>query len=202
MTDCERLGVFGGSFNPPTQAHLMLANHLLGHYVDRVIFLPVGDAYTKEDLIPASDRLAMLRLVVRDNPGFILSELETGLASPSKTYDSLVHLEEAFPTARLFFIMGSDQLEGLQRWHRIDDLLRKFTLLLLQRAEDDVEIRFQQDPWLSQRCSSFILCDNHPRSNLSSTMIRQRVAAGESIRYLTDPAIIAYIQGQSLYKSG
>lgn len=196
----ERLGIFGGSFNPPTQTHLMLAEHLIGRYVDRVLFLPVGDSYDKPELIAAEHRLAMLRLVLAENPHFLLSELETTKRELSYTYDSLQALQQEYPQASLFFLMGSDQLPMLSQWHRGETLLQEFQFILLVRAEDEPEDLFRADPWLSRFRSRFHISTDHPRSNLSSSMIRQRVAKNESIRYLTERSIIDYIFEQGLYR--
>jgi len=200
-THIERIGVFGGSFNPPTQTHLMLAEHLIGRYVDRILFLPVGDTYVKPELIEAHHRLKMLELVTQDNPAFALSDLEIRSAKANYTYDSLMTLQESYPDASLFFLMGSDQLPALSTWYRGETLLQTFHFILLVRAEDEPEELFRADPWLLRFRDRFHISIDHPRSNLSSHMIRRRVAAGESIRYLVEPCIIDYIAAHGLYSS-
>ena len=199
MKQNTRIGIFGGSFNPPTQTHLMLAEYIIGRYVDKVLFLPVGDAYNKPSLISSAHRLAMLRLIIKDNPNFILSELETSNTEPSYTYDSLVTLHEIYNNATLFFLLGSDQLAGLSSWKRGEALLNTFSFILLVRAEDEPEQLFKADPWLERFRDRFHISNDHPRSNLSSSMIRARIARGQSVRYLTEESIIAYIKKHDLY---
>jgi len=195
----ERIGVFGGSFNPLTQAHLMLAEHMLGKYTDRVLFLPVGDSYHKDKLVPASHRVAMLKMAVDRNPRFVLSELEINESGESKTFTSLCRLQQEYPEDKLFFIMGSDQLEGIDRWFKVDNLLQEFLMIVIARAEDDLDVLFASSTWLEERRGSFIICNDHPRTNLSSSHIRCRIAEGLSIRYLTLQGIIDYIHLHSLY---
>jgi len=194
-----RLGVFGGSFNPPTLAHLMLAEYLMPQYVDKVLFLPVGDSYQKPVMAAAVHRLAMLQLAVTPNPGFILSELETSQDKVCYSYDSLQTLQKEYPATELYFLIGSDQLPGLWRWYRIEDLLHEFYLIILARGEDNPQEVLKTMYWLTDYQQRLVICEGHPYSNLSSTLLRQRLAAFQSIRYMTLPSIAAYIQQNGLY---
>ncbi|MCL1789713.1 MAG: hypothetical protein FWG33_05075, partial [Oscillospiraceae bacterium] len=113
---------------------------------------------------------------------------------------SLTILQQHYPSADIYFMLGSDQLGGLIDWHNIKELLNSFHMLLLVRAEDDIEAIFAALPWLCEYRNRFILSYDHPRSNLSSSTVRKRVAAGESIRYLTESKIIDYIAQNGLYR--
>jgi nicotinate-nucleotide adenylyltransferase len=195
-----RIGVFGGSFNPPTQAHLMLSEHLLDRFVDQVLFLPVGDAFSKPELIAAAHRLAMLRLVCERNPRFAVSDIEIQKVNLSYTFGSLTVLQKEYPDASIHFILGSDHLHDLVNWYRADDLFSTFHFVLLARSEDDAESRFMNDPWLAGFRNRFKISSEHPRTDLSSSMVRRRISSGESIRYLVEECVIDYINNHGLYQ--
>ena len=201
----ERIGVFGGAFNPLTMAHLFIAEHLAEDYVDRVLFLPVADDYPKPDLAPAQHRLAMLQQVLGANELFLISTLEIERQAATFTYDSLKELKAQFPQAELYFIVGSDHLKTIHTWGRSQELLAENRFILMVRgaeASATAECRelLANSPHLQEYASHFRLCDDHPRSNLNSSLIRQRLAAGKSVRYLTDPQVIGYIDAWGLYK--
>ncbi|MCL2498538.1 MAG: nicotinate (nicotinamide) nucleotide adenylyltransferase [Symbiobacteriaceae bacterium] len=196
-----RLGVLGGAFNPPTIAHLIIAEHILGPYLDKVIFLPVGDAYPKPELLAAHHRVAMLQEAIAGNPGFSLSTRETASSTISYSYDSLLAIQQENPKAELYFLMGSDHLPGFYKWHRASELITAFRFLIFPRGREEPMEFISQDPWLASYSNRFSVCRDHPRLDISSTLIRQRVAAGASIRYLTPPGVESYIWQHGLYKA-
>ena len=195
----ERIGILGGSFNPPTIAHLMLAEHIAGRYADQVMFMPVGDLYEKSGLVTSVHRLKMLELAIGSNPRFSLSVLEAEQSGRGYTIDTLRALQKTYPYAELLFMVGSDHLAGLPYWYKIVELLSEFKILLLTRAEDNPTDEINANTMLKRYSDRIIIISDHPRSNLSSAAIREKIKLGESIRYLTENSVMHYIHEHGLY---
>ena len=134
-----RLGVYGGTFDPVHLGHLLLARDALEQLrLDAILFVPAGQSPLKSRKPRASDaqRLAMLRLALKNEPRFWLSRCELDRPAPSYAYDTALEIHEAFPRAEIFWLIGADQLAVLDQWHRPDDLRRMVTFVLLPRGKD------------------------------------------------------------------
>jgi len=131
----ERVGIFGGTFNPVHACHLTVAGACRDALaLDTVLFVPAGEPPLKRaDLAPADHRLAMVRLAVRDHPGFSVSDLEVNRPGPSYTIDTLKALAQARPGATLTLILGLDALLGIESWHMPDAVLRTCPVAVLFR---------------------------------------------------------------------
>lgn len=131
----ERIGIFGGTFNPVHDCHLKVAGDCrdaLGLHT--VLFVPAGEPPLKRaDLAPARHRLEMVRLAVGERPGFAVSDLEITRPGPSYTLDTLRALAEARPDAAFTLILGLDALLGIGAWHRPDQVLRACPIAVLFR---------------------------------------------------------------------
>jgi nicotinate-nucleotide adenylyltransferase len=196
------IGIFGGTFDPPHLGHLAAAQEAIEDgSLDRVLFMPTGRNPLKPDG-PRSDvqqRLAMTELAIADNPAFELSRADAG-DGPSYTVDLLERLhDELGPGHDLAFIVGMDVLHDLHRWREPQRVLELARLLVVQRpGHESVEPKDvdQRVPGASRRIQVVVT----PGVAISSTELRQRVAAGRSIRYLVPDAVVAYIQEHGLYR--
>lgn len=200
-----RLGILGGTFNPVHLGHLMMARDALERFrLDRVIFMPCARPPHKpaRDLAPDTDRLAMLRLAVRDEPRFAVSDLEIRRGGVSYTIDTIKALQRRHPRARLHFIIGSDSLFELHGWREVGELLRRSVFIALERPGFSLSqltarrLRLPE-PW--PRRLARTVFRGHVM-DISSTEIRARVAAGLSLRYLVTPAVAGYIRKKKLYR--
>lgn len=194
-----RLGVLGGSFDPPHLAHLVIASvacATLG--LERVIFVPAA-APPHKDLAtrtPAAARLEMTELAVQDDMRFVASgiEIERGLVY---TTDTLAALGKRFVGHDLAFIIGSDSLLQLESWHDPRGLLRLAELAVAPRAGNDPEeVAAAAARWVPGRVT---LLDS-PLLGVSSSDIRARVAADRPIRYLLPAAVEEFIVERGLYR--
>jgi nicotinate-nucleotide adenylyltransferase len=189
-----RLGIYGGTFDPVHHGHLLLARDALEQLrLDAVLFVPCGRSPLKSRKPRASDaqRLTMLRLALKHEPRFWLTRCEVDRPAPSYAYDTAREIEEAFPRAKLFWLIGADQLADLDKWHRSDDLRRLVTFALAPRGET-----------APPAPTGTVLSLPRPRRvDISATEIRLRVKSRLPIDHLVPASIAAYIQRHGLYAS-
>ena len=189
-----RLGVYGGTFDPVHHGHLLLARDALEQLkLDAVLFVPCARSPFKGRKALASDtqRLAMLKLALKNEPRFWLTHCELDRPAPSYAYDTALEIGEAFPRAGLFWLIGADQLADLDKWHRADELRKLVTFALLPRGGADGEI----PP------GSVLSLPKPRRVDISATEIRHRVKSRLPIDHLVPAPIAAYIQRHGLYLS-
>jgi len=189
-----RLGIYGGTFDPVHHGHLILARDALEQlHLDAILFVPCGQSPLKTRKPHATDarRVAMLRLVSKNNPRFWLTRCELDRPAPSYSYDTALEIRDAFPHAKLFWLIGADQLADLHKWHRPDDLRRLVTFVLLPRAET-----------AGKAPPGTVLSLPQPRRvDISATEIRHRVKSRLPIDHLVPAPIAAYIKRHGLYLS-
>jgi nicotinate-nucleotide adenylyltransferase len=203
----RRVGILGGTFDPIHYAHLAVAEQVREALeLDRVLFVPAGVPPQKPGAVVASaeDRAAMVELAIAGNSAFAMCRIELDRQGPSYSVESLDLL--AAEAARqgvereLFFILSAEALAGLPSWRdpqRIPVLCHLAIVPRLGRTAPD-------QAWLEANfpgsLDRFVFVDTVPLAN-SSSDVRHRVAAGDSIRYLVPPAVEAYIHDHRLYRS-
>ncbi|MEO6897020.1 MAG: nicotinate-nucleotide adenylyltransferase [Caldimonas sp.] len=193
----RRVGIFGGSFDPVHSAHVALATLALSELgLDEVRWIPAGQPWQKtRQLTDASDREAMVRLAIAGEPRFVLDRTELRRAGVSYTLDTVRELREAMPEASFVLLLGQDQYATLHTWHGWQDLLDQVTLAVANRPGATIEVNPQiaRLPQLSLTL---------PMMDISSTELRRRIAAGESIAGLVPDAVASYIEQHRLYRQG
>jgi nicotinate-nucleotide adenylyltransferase len=195
-----RIGILGGTFDPIHYGHLAIAEearHAL--QLDRVLVVPAAQQPLKRGAHMATpeQRLAMVQLACAPNPAFEVSRIELDRPGPSFTLNTLEALQAA-QIGELHFILGEDALADLTRWHgaaRVVELAHIIAVGRPGRAFDHTRI-LEALPALSDRLTVL----PGPALDISSTVLRRRVAAGQPIRYQTPDAVVAYIQEQGLYQ--
>jgi nicotinate-nucleotide adenylyltransferase len=183
------IGILGGTFDPVHVAHLAMARAALEHLgLEKVLFMPTGSPrYRKPALASAQDRLAMLELALAGEPRFALDARELAPGASGYTVDTLRALrEELGPDARLYFLMGADQLEKLATWHRPDEVRRLATLAAFARPGYQLN---------DERTLMIPL----PPMDVSASDIRRRASRGEDLAGLVPPAVANYIARKRLY---
>ncbi|HEY2260489.1 MAG TPA: nicotinate-nucleotide adenylyltransferase [Solirubrobacteraceae bacterium] len=195
-----RIGILGGTFNPPHLGHLVAGQEAYRELeLDRVMLIPARIPPHKpvEHEPGPSHRLALCRLAVEDDERFEVSELELERDGPSYTVDTLQQLSSKAPNNELFLVVGGDIAAGLPSWHRPDRVLELASLAIAKRrgtTRDSVQEALATLPG-GDRARYFSM----PRIGVSSTMIRQRVAAMQPIRYLVPDRVVEYIERHELY---
>lgn len=194
----QRLGILGGTFDPPHAAHLELAEAARAQFgLDRVLLVVAGDPWQKRDQVeaPASERLAMVAVAAEGRPGLEASALEVERPGPSYTVDTLEEL--AGPDRELFLILGADVAASLHTWHRWDRVRELAALLVADRpgaAESAAETaeRLRAGGW---RCEVVTL----PPHDLSSTELRERLAGGEPVEDEVPAGVVRVVEERGLY---
>ena len=198
-----RVGLLGGTFNPPHVGHLVCAQAALdGLALDRVELVPVHTPPHKEagDDPGVEHRVAMCVAAVDGDPRLSVSRLEADVAGRSYTVDTLSRLHEQRPGDQLTFIVGGDMASSLPEWREPEAILSLAEIGVAGREElgpDTIRGRLRGLPGAADRIRFFDM----PRIDISSTYIRDRVAAGLPVRYLVPDAVAAYIARKGLYSA-
>lgn len=196
-----RVGILGGTFNPPHLGHLVCAQEAyLQLGLQRVMLMPARIPPHKpvEDEPGVEHRLELCRRAAAGDERFAVSDLEVRRSGTSYTVDTLKELQSQAPDNELFLIVGGDVAEGLTRWREPEEVLSLATLAVAKRRGTS---RAAVDGALQQlRGGELAEFFQMPRIGVSSTMIRRRVRAGEPIRYLVPDAVAGYIEGHQLYR--
>jgi nicotinate-nucleotide adenylyltransferase len=202
-----RLGILGGTFDPPHIGHLILAEEArLALALEQVLFVPAGAPWRKagQELSPREHRLAMVRLAVDDNPHLAVSTLEIDRQGPSYTADTMTELREQFgPETEFFFIMGADSLADFPHWHEPQRILELARLAVAERPEpEDVGLEGGLAEDLARAMRERVLWLRMPLIAISASAVRERVQQGQPIRYWVPPAVEEYIRQHGLYVGG
>lgn len=194
-----RLGVFGGTFDPPHVGHVAIAREVADRLrLDRVIWMPAGAPPHKPDqpVSPAPVRLEMTRAAAAGEPRFEVSELEIRRPGPSYTVDTLRELRTAHPDADLFLILGADQIRTFATgWREPETILELATLALMDRAGDDAAEASPDLPGMERAVHVPV-----PRVDVSSTEVRALVAGGGDVSGLVPSGVLAVMEREGLYR--
>ena len=189
-----RIGILGGTFDPPHIGHLAAAVEARAAAgLDRVLLVVANDPWQKSptrELSPAGDRLALVRAAVDGVDGLEVCDLEIARGGTTYTIDTLEELRCRFPDAEMFLIVGSDAAAGLHTWHRHEELPSLATLLVVERSGDSPPV--VPAGWRVEHLAI-------PRLDISSTALRARVAAGLPIEPYMPGAAAEMVRARSMY---
>lgn len=203
MEDWKKIGIMGGTFNPIHTGHLLLAQWAMEEAgLDGIIFMPTGHSYMKaaSEVLAGSERLAMTRLAISERDCFRCSDLEVSREGNSYTYETLENLQNMYPQAQLYFIVGADCLFSIEKWYRPEQIFKRCILLAASRSGmvmDKLEGKRQE---LEAVYNAKILLIKFPNIEISSTEIRKRCSQGRSIRYLVPDCVREYIDSHQYYR--
>ena len=190
-----RVGIFGGSFNPPHVAHLAVAEAARDQAeLDRVWWVPAATPPHKRGrlMTEAAHRLAMTRLAVADNPAFEVSAWEAERGGVSYTVDTLRAFQAAHPETDFHLILGGDSLAQFASWREPEEIIERVPLIVYPRPGADLA---DVDPAV-MACTTIL---DRPLLDPSSTVIRRLLRTGRSARYLVPDAVLGYAAEHGLY---
>ena len=190
----RRIGLMGGSFDPIHLGHLVTAEQArvdLG--LDEVVFIPAGQPWQKEHTTPAEHRYLMTVLATSANPHFSVSRIEIDRDGPTYTADTLRALRAERPDEEFWFISGADAIVNIVTWRDADEVLDLARFVAATRPGHDVAAL--REPGIRDRITTLDV----PALAISSTDIRQRIAAGRAVRYLIPREVEEYIRKHRLY---
>lgn len=197
----KRIGILGGTFDPPHYGHLILAELAAeGLALDCVLFVPAADPPHKGALrASAEHRTAMVERAIAGNPRFALSRVDLDRPGPHYSVDMLRLLKVEHPQAEFVFLLGGDSLRDLPTWSRPNELIALARLGVMRRPGSTPDLaRLERDiPGIRARIDWI----DAPRIEISASALARRVSAGLSIRYQTPDAVRAYIEEHHLYRN-
>jgi nicotinate-nucleotide adenylyltransferase len=191
-----RIGVFGGTFDPPHVGHLLMATDAREALkLDRLIFVPAGAQPFKLDTPPVAsgrDRLEMVRLAIADDANYVVDDAEINRKGLSFTVETLEHLAARYAGSELFFLLGQDSLAGFLKWRNPERILELATLAVATRSGSP-----SAEGW---RNAERLVRVSTRAVDVSSTEIRERRRAGKSIKGFVPESVERFIDVRGLYR--
>jgi nicotinate-nucleotide adenylyltransferase len=186
-----KIGILGGTFNPIHIGHLILAEEARENLgLDKIIFVPTFLPPHKDnsDIAPASDRLAMVKIAIRGNKYFSVSEIEIKRDGRSFTIDTLKEFKKEYSQEELYFIIGSDLLKYLDEWKDLAEIIKLVKFVVVTRPGYPLE-----------NIPSYIKTMAIRAVDVSAFQIRECIRQNKSFRYLVPEAVYKYIIKKRLY---
>lgn len=185
----KRIGLFGGTFDPPHIGHYKIAKSVLQSlHLDEIWFIPTYHPPHKDIAETASyHRLQMVNLMIEDEERFRINTIELDRKGKSYTIDTISQLEREHPDAKFYFIIGGDQVAYLPNWKQIDELMNKVQFIGVERPG----IEWEDVPFVEKLSIPII--------DVSSTEIRERIYTGRAFKHLVHEKVYAYIKEHELY---
>ena len=198
----ERIGVFGGTFDPPHIGHLILAAEACEELrFDRLLWVltPVPPHKLEQSITALEHRMAMLELAISDEPNFELSRIEIDRPGPHYTVDTMRLLGDEYPSADLILLIGGDSLRDLPTWHRPADLVSAcHEIGVIRRPDNSVDLSaWERQVPGTQAKVRFV---DAPLLDISSRAIRRRIREKLPFRYYLSPSVYEYILKNDLYR--
>jgi len=188
-----RIGVLGGTFDPPQNGHLAVAQSVLERLkLDFVLFVPAGDPWHKEEEASPVQRAEMVSLAIQDNDLFSISTVDINRPGPTYTVDTLSDLAKIYPGAELFFILGDEAFSSIETWKDFEDLGELATFVVVSRHGTRPEVPAKLSPSVNLLEISAL--------PISSTLCRERIAEGLSLEGLVPSSVAKYVQEHQLYR--
>ncbi|WP_077621439.1 nicotinate-nucleotide adenylyltransferase [Sediminibacillus massiliensis] len=187
----KKIGLLGGTFDPPHLGHLLIAEEVYATLgLDEIWFIPSYEPPHKQKSgTRAEHRVEMVEAAIKDNPNFSINTVEIERRGKSYTIDTVKTLKTRYPAYSFYFIIGGDMVEYLPKWHRIEELADLVQFVGVKREDYQFQTQFP------------VLEVSIPRVDVSSTMIRERIAGGRSVRYLIPDEVFYVIKEYHLYET-
>lgn len=196
----KKIGIFGGTFDPPHTGHIALAKAAFINFsLDEIIFIPAGNPPHKTDkkVTDKTHRFEMVQLAIDKESDFSISDFEIKNEKPNYSYLTIEHFRCEYPDDEIFFIIGADSYRDFPKWKNYPDILSLCTFIVLNRNDADLGGYFKKYCEISP-CHKALFLDNF-LYNVSSTEIREKVLSGKSCKDLLPDGVYEYIKKNNLY---
>ena len=192
-----KIGVFGGSFNPPHKMHLNIGLELVNkQYVDKVIYVPTGSKYKyKNNLLPDKNRLEMLEILTNKYKNLSVDDYELK-DEVVYTCETLAYFKELYPNDEIYFICGADNLSYIDKWKNGEDILNNYKIIAMKRKGEDIEELLKK--FVAYQ-NNIIVADVE-QQDISSTDIREKLKNNENVLDVLDKDVYEYIRKNKLYE--
>ncbi len=188
----EKIGILGGTFNPPHIGHLIIAEQVCDQLdLDKILFMPTAEpphSSMEKKTIASNVRVEMLDLAIGDNPNFDTELYEVERGGKNYTYETMKALIDLYPAVDFYFIVGADMIADLPTWYEIDKLVELVQFVGVNRPGYLVETDYP------------LIMVDVPLVDISSSAVRKKVATGCSIKYLVSEDVRKYIEREGLYQ--
>ncbi len=199
----KRYGFFGGSFNPVTKAHINLANIVLNKYnLDKVILVPMGDHYQKQNLINEKYRYEMLKIATKEQNKLEVSNIELNLPYSLSMVQAFQKIKESYPKVIPYFIIGADNIEKLIKLPNLEVLAKTYNYIILERYKTCKKEKITLNPILNNYKAHFNVLEYNPYEKISSTEVRDLLKNNneKEILEMIEKEVYEYIKINKLYK--
>ena len=197
----DRIVIFGGTFNPPTRAHLDIATEAL-YYLDaeKVLFVPVSDLYKKDDVEISYHRVNMLNLAIGNFRRLEIDFTEVDAVKLTYTYETVEKIKSQYQDKELFLLIGADNLEDFKNWKNQRSIMENCSLLVVNRNNSSINEIIESNEILTEFKDKVIEAPIE-ENGISSTEVRNKIASGEleGLENLVDKEVIDYIVENKLY---
>ena len=197
----DRIVIFGGTFNPPTRAHLDIATEAL-YYLDaeKVLFVPVSDLYKKDDVEISYHRVNMLNLAIGNFRRLEIDFTEVDAVALTHTYETVEKIKSQYQDKELFLLIGTDNLEDFKNWKNQRSIMENCSLLVVNRNNSSIDEIIESNEILTEFKDKIIEAPIE-EIEISSTEVRNRIASNEleGLENLVDKEVIEYIVENKLY---
>lgn len=189
--ELKKIGFFGGCFNPPTKVHINLANALIkSGLVDKVIFVPVGDYYNKQNLVSANHRYNMLKLLCNNNKFLDVENIASIHSNILYATDTFKKIYDKYnEIAQIYFIMGSDNFKKMPTWKDYNRIITQYKFIVIQRFEDEEQIKKD----------NVLYYTPEQIQNMNSTQIREMIKQHQNVEEFLEMQELQYIKRNKLY---
>ena len=192
-----KIGIFGGSFNPPHNMHTDIANYIINQqHVDKVVFVPTGSKYAyKNNLIEEEHRLNMLQILSDKNKNIMVSDYELK-SEVVYTIDTLKYFKELYPGDEIYFICGLDNFSYIDKWKNGEEILNNYKIIVINRDGNNLNELLDKFNEYKEN----IIVSNMEMKDISSTYIRENIEDIAKVRDFIDKDVLRYIQENNLYR--
>ena len=192
-----KIGVFGGSFNPPHKMHLKIGLDLVNkQYVDKVVYVPTGSKYKyKNNLLPDKNRLEMLNILTKNQENLGVNDYELK-DKVVYTCETLAYFKELYPNDQIYFICGADNLSYIDKWKNGEEILNNYKIIAMKRKGEDIEELLKKFEYYQEN----IIVADVEQQDVSSTDIREKLKNNENVLDVLDKDVYEYIRTNKLYE--
>lgn len=196
----KKIGLFGGTFDPPHTGHIALAKATISEFLlDEIIFIPAGNPphKTNKKVSGKAHRFEMVKMAIAGKPGFLISDFEIKNEKPNYSYLTIEHFKSKYPDDEIFFIIGADSYRDFPLWKNYPDILSLCTFIVLNRNDADLEEYFKKYRESSPLHRALFL--NDFSYDVSSTELREKMLSGKDCKNLLPDGVYEYIKKNNLY---
>ncbi len=198
----QRLGIFGGTFNPPHKGHIYIAKKAIdGAGLDKVVFMPCLQPPHKSVAgdVSAEHRYEMTKLAIQNETRFEISDLEIKSDGPSYTAKTLEMLKKQYPASRLCFVLGGDSLRDMEKWYHPERIFALAEIVALRRGGIQDKVFDQSVELYRSKYGARITAVDISPVEVSSSQIRRLISEGKDVSHIMDDDVLRYIRKNGIY---